>query len=335
MRAVNCDIAISVIVPAYNAGNHITRCLESLLCQTSESFEIIVVDDGSTDNTSVLAENILAASPVKSTLLKQKHEGVSRARNFGLEKAAGRYIYFLDSDDTIDESALEKLLSTAVVSGSDCVICGLKKVDETKKVHWCSNRCGFPNEDSLSADELLPLLMRNRVHFRVGSVLFSRDTVVANKLHFTNGCTNGEDTEFFLKMFFHSKKVSFVHEELLTIYAMKGTASRSASLKLFHSVGSMRRLHKYLLQHGVEEETARYLLYRRIPQTYVQIIRALARMGIGFRDYLAIARNGQIRKQLKSFEKFGNEKSDRSAELEVKTLLRFPVLYFLYIRLFR
>ncbi|HDP77564.1 MAG TPA: glycosyltransferase family 2 protein, partial [Mesotoga infera] len=163
MRAVNCDIAISVIVPAYNAGNHITRCLESLLCQTSESFEIIVVDDGSTDNTSVLAENILAASPVKSTLLKQKHEGVSRARNFGLEKAAGRYIYFLDSDDTIHESALERLYSTAVTSRSDCVMCGLKKVDDTGKVYWRFDWRSFPDEVSLSASELFPLLVRNRV----------------------------------------------------------------------------------------------------------------------------------------------------------------------------
>jgi len=332
---MNCDIAISVIVPAYNAGNHITRCLESLLCQTAESFEIIVVDDGSTDNTSVLAENILAASPVKSTLLKQKHEGVSRARNLGLEEAVGRYIYFLDSDDIIHESALERLYSTAVTYRSDCVMCGLKKVDDTGKVYWRFDRRSFPDEVSLSASELFPLLVRNRVHFRVGSVFFHRGTALANKLHFTDGCTNGEDTEFFLKIFFHSRKVSFVNDELLTIHAMKGTASRSASLKLFHSVGSMRRLHKYLLQHGVEEETARYLLYRRVPQTYVQIIRALARMGIGFRDYLAIARNGHIREQLKSFEKFGNEKSDRSAELEVKTLLRFPVLYFLYVRLFR
>jgi len=332
---VKNDIAISVIVPAYNAGNHIARCLQSLLSQTLESFEIIAVDDGSTDDTSALVESILAKSTLKSTLLHQRHGGVSRARNFGLEKALGRYIYFLDSDDTIDESALEKLLNAAINSDSDCVMCGLKKVDETGKVCWCSNRCGFPNEESVSADELFPLLVRNTVYFRVGSVLFDRGTAVNNELHFTNGCTNGEDTEFFLKMFFHSRKVSFVDEELLTIHAMKGTASRRPSLKLFHSVGSLRRLHKYLLQHGADDETARYLEHRRIPQTYVQIIRSLARMGIGFRNYLAIARHGRIRAQIKDFERFGNERSDRRTELEVKTLLRFPVVFYLYARLFR
>jgi len=335
MKAMISDIAISVIIPAYNAGNHITRSLESLLCQTFASFEIIVVDDGSTDDTSTVVESILARSTLKSTLLHQRHGGVSRARNFGLEKALGRYIYFLDSDDSIHESTLERLYSTAITSGADCVMCGLKKIDETGKVCWCSNRCGFPNEESISADELFPLLVRNKVHFRVGSVLIDRDTVVTNKLHFTNGCTNGEDTELFLKMFFHSRKVSFVDEELLTIYAMKGTASRRASLKLFHSVGSLRRLHKYLLQHGVDDETARYLEHRRIPQTYVQIIRWLARMGIGFRNYLAIARHGSIRAQIKDFERFGNERSDRRTELEVKTLLRFPVVFYLYARLFR
>jgi len=335
MKEMINDIAISVIVPAYNAGNHITRSLESLLCQTFTSFEIIVVDDGSTDDTSSVVESILARSTLKSTLLHQRHGGVSRARNFGLEKAVGRYIYFLDSDDYIDKSSLEKLLNAAFNSGSDCVMCGLKKVDETGKVYWCSNRCGFPNEESISADELFPLLVRNTVYFRVGSVLFDKGTAVTNELHFTNGCTNGEDTEFFLKMFFHSRKVSFVDEELLNIHAMKGTASRRASLKLFHSVGSLRRLHKYLLQHGVDDETAQYLEHRRIPQTYVQIIRYLARMGIGFRNYLAIARHGQIRAQIKKFERLGEDRSDRSAELEVKVLLRFPVMFYLYARLFR
>lgn len=85
----------------------------------------------------------------------------------------------------------------------------------------------------------------------------------------------------------------------------------------------------------MDDETAQYLEHRRIPQTYVQIIRYLARMGIGFRNYLAIARHGQIRAQIKKFERLGEDRSDRSAELEVKVLLRFPVMFYLYARLFR
>ena len=113
------EVTITVIVPAYNAGDHITRCLDSLLNQIFDDFEIIVVDDGSSDDTLALAEKALSKSKIKSTVLSQKHGGVSRARNLGLEKATGRYIYFLDSDDTIDSSTLEKLHSTAVMSDSD------------------------------------------------------------------------------------------------------------------------------------------------------------------------------------------------------------------------
>ena len=329
------EVTITVIVPAYNAGDHITRCLDSLVNQTFDDFEIIVVDDGSSDDTLALAEKALSKSKIKSTVLSQKHGGVSRARNLGLEKATGRYIYFLDSDDTIDSSTLEKLHSTAVMSDSDCVMCGLRKVDENGNIFWCSGRYGFPGETTVTGDELLPLLVQNRVHFRVGSMMFSMDIAKSNRLRFTPGCTNGEDTEFLLKMFFYCRKISFVDEELLTIHAVQGTASRRPSLQLFHSVGSLRRLNRYLQRHGADGEISYYLEHKRIPHTYVQIIRLLVRMGITFGDYLALAKNRGVKEQISAFERPGNEKSDRRTEIEVKTLLKSPFMFYIYSKFLR
>jgi len=329
------EVTITVIVPAYNAGDHITRCLDSLVNQAFDDFEIIVVDDGSSDDTLALAEKVLSKSEIKSAVFSQEHGGVSRARNLGLEKSIGQYIYFLDSDDTVDASTLEKLHSTAVMSDSDCVMCGLKKADKNGNVFWHSGRCGFPDENTVTGSELFPLLIQNRVHFRVGSMMFNKDIAKSNRLRFMPGCTNGEDTEFLLKIFFHCRKISFVDEELLTIHAVQGTASRRPSLQLFHSVGSLRRLNRYLQRHGADGEISYYLEHKRIPHTYVQIIRLLVRTGIAFSTYLALAKNRGVREQIKAFERPGDEKSDRRTEIEVRTLLKSPLTFYIYSKFLR
>jgi glycosyltransferase involved in cell wall biosynthesis len=94
--------SISVVLPAYNAEERIEKCLELLLEQEFEAFEIIVVDDGSTDQTANLARRALAKSRVPATVLTQVNSGPSAARNAGWRKAAARWVQFIDDDDAID-----------------------------------------------------------------------------------------------------------------------------------------------------------------------------------------------------------------------------------------
>ena len=99
---------ISIIVPAYNASKYIEKCLNSILSQTYKNFEIIVVNDGSTDNTLDILKKCSEQSD-KIKIVAQKNKGVSAARNNGLEHAKGQYIAFVDADDTLEQEFLERM----------------------------------------------------------------------------------------------------------------------------------------------------------------------------------------------------------------------------------
>lgn len=104
---------ISVIIPTYNEGKNIINCLESLSAQTYSDFEIIMVDDGSTDNTLNIIDNLQSSIP-NFQFLKQKHKGPGAARNFGTKKARGEILVFVDADMTFDKDFLEELVDPIV-----------------------------------------------------------------------------------------------------------------------------------------------------------------------------------------------------------------------------
>lgn len=113
---------ISIIVPIYNAEQFITKCVDSILTQTERSLELILVNDGSTDNSGTICDEY-AKRIHRVKVIHQKNAGVSAARNAGIEMATGQYIGFVDSDDWIEPKMYERLLSEAERTGSDVVMC--------------------------------------------------------------------------------------------------------------------------------------------------------------------------------------------------------------------
>lgn len=116
---------ISVIVPVYNVGKFLARCVESILDQTFTDFELILVDDGSTDNSLVLCDHF-AERDSRVKVIHQKNAGVSAARNAGLDIMSGNYIMFVDSDDAVHPEILRILYDISAAKGSDISICGME-----------------------------------------------------------------------------------------------------------------------------------------------------------------------------------------------------------------
>ncbi|MGN1399856.1 MAG: glycosyltransferase [Erysipelotrichaceae bacterium] len=114
-------VKVSVIVPVYNTKEYLPKCINSLLDQTLDSLEIILVDDGSTDGSSKLLDEYSSQKGIK--VFHIPNSGVSRARNFGISQAGGQYIGFVDSDDYIDRQMFAKLYNQAVKDDSDVVYC--------------------------------------------------------------------------------------------------------------------------------------------------------------------------------------------------------------------
>ena len=117
---------ISIIVPIYNSSQYIDRCIASVLSQTYESFELLLIDDGSTDDSYACCEKWRTRD--KRIILKQqKNSGVSVARNRGLADAKGHYILLLDSDDWLASNTLEILVDVQSQNNADCIIFGFNQ----------------------------------------------------------------------------------------------------------------------------------------------------------------------------------------------------------------
>lgn len=123
------DEKISVIVPIYKVEKYICRCVDSILCQSYHNLEIILVDDGSPDGCPAICDEY-ARQDERVLVIHQKNQGLSAARNAGLEKANGKYIFFADSDDFIDENVIKVMVESAEEKDADLVLCNYMCVDE-------------------------------------------------------------------------------------------------------------------------------------------------------------------------------------------------------------
>jgi glycosyltransferase involved in cell wall biosynthesis len=116
---------ISIIVPIYNAEKYLKKCIDSLLKQTKKELEFILINDGSTDSTHDIIKKY---NDKRIKYFKNKNQGIGKTRNFGIEKATGKYIMFVDSDDYLTETACEELYDKVIETKADLVICDFYKV---------------------------------------------------------------------------------------------------------------------------------------------------------------------------------------------------------------
>lgn len=121
---------ISVIVPVYNVASYLNRCMDSIYGQTYRKLQIILVDDGSTDGSGLLCDEIQAKHNDNTIVVHKENGGLSSARNAGLDKVTGKYCLFIDSDDYIEPEMIEQLYAMLVKTDSDMSICSYRKVNE-------------------------------------------------------------------------------------------------------------------------------------------------------------------------------------------------------------
>ena len=124
---------ISVIVPVYNIEAYLRKCIDSILAQTYTNLEIILVDDGSTDNSGEIC-NEYAAKDARIRVIHKGNGGLSSARNTGIDIATGKYIGFVDSDDYLAPDMYEKLLGAIVNNHADISVCNVHHVDENEEL---------------------------------------------------------------------------------------------------------------------------------------------------------------------------------------------------------
>ena len=191
--------SVSVIVPAYNVQDYIDKCLNSLVNQTLDSMEIIVVNDGSTDKTKEKILQFCDKYPDKIKYLEKENGGLSSARNFGMPHATGEYIAFLDSDDYVEKNMYEEMYEEAKKNDYDMVECDFI---------W-----EYPNkikeDHGILAKNKKELIAKNRVV--AWNKLIKRKITESAKVEFPIGLRY-EDVEFFYKLVPYLNKVSLVNK---------------------------------------------------------------------------------------------------------------------------
>ena len=178
----------SIIIPVYNAESTISRCVDSILSQSFSDFELLLIDDGSTDKSAEICDRYESSDSRVRTVHK-KNSGPSRARNTGIELSTGEYLLFVDSDDYVEKEYIERFNDNK----SDLTVCGTKNVNElgvVLSVVKHSEENHFDKEPDYSA------LFRRGVVFSPWGKLFIRDIIVNNKITFPTDISWGEDGIF-------------------------------------------------------------------------------------------------------------------------------------------
>ena len=224
---------ISVIIPNYNNDKFIGDCLDSVLAQTYTDIEIIVVDDGSSDN-SVAVIRKYCESNNNIKLICQKNLNAAIARNRGLSEAKGEFVMFLDSDDFLEKNALENLLNSLKSENADLAIGGYKEIDVDGKL------LGFtflPDEKNVCGKEKIVKEL-SKLGPIPSNKLYRMDIIRKHDLCWGN-VRIGQDLNFYLKYLSCCKKVALINKNIFLYRITANSVSRSFVFRIFDIVNSL------------------------------------------------------------------------------------------------
>lgn len=187
---------VSIIIPAYNAEDHIKHCVDSVLEQSYENVEVICIDDGSIDKTPEILQ-FLTQKDNRVLFLKQEHLGVSAARNKGLANAKGKYICFVEADDHVEEESYEILVRNAEKENVDMIVYG--SATEGEVPDWFTSQSPlkggcYKNRKTINA------LFEKREARSLWTCFFKKELLDKNGIKFNENVSLGEDTLFLFEL---------------------------------------------------------------------------------------------------------------------------------------
>lgn len=201
------NIKISVIIPVYNTEKYLDQCLNSILLQTLEEIEIIVVNDNSTDNSLNIIKEYIKKDNRIILIDKKKNEGVSQARNSGIEAAQGKYIFCIDSDDWIEEKCLEEMYERAISYNADVVITDFYfDLAEKNRVYYAVDQ--ESENIVMSKQEIFKnILEQKKTLPAIWNKLIKKELYIKNNIKFPVGISVGEDLLVTTILLYFSEKI--------------------------------------------------------------------------------------------------------------------------------
>ncbi len=218
---------VSVIVPIYNGEKYLRQCLDSLANQTLDSYEVICINDGSTDGTREILEEYMTRYPSVFRVFHISNSGAWNARERGIQEAHGEYIGFCDCDDYVEISMYETLYNRAVESESDMVVCAFQRVDGVTNKVVSTEMTQYKDKvfDTNQSKDVLPV-----VNTALWNKLIRRD-IVAKHVVLDKKPRVAEDMMFLLSLYPRIHRLAFCEEPLYTYFVREGSAMSRVSLE--------------------------------------------------------------------------------------------------------
>ncbi|MEA4935058.1 Undecaprenyl-phosphate 4-deoxy-4-formamido-L-arabinose transferase [bioreactor metagenome] len=250
----------SLIIPVYNVEKYIEKCVRSCLMQDipASEYEIILINDGSPDNSLSIVES-LGAEFSNIIIHSQDNAGLSAARNKGLSQAKGKYIWFIDSDDWIEENCLDELYEQMEKFSLDVLVFNAYETDGFQLRNRFDEK-KIKTEKVIEGKNYLYLFNNS---FTVWNNIFRRDFLIDNNLYFIKNIYH-EDNEFTPRMFYFARKVMIYGKSLYYVYQNPASITRSVNPKKAFDLLQVANLHKVFCNTIVNEKKIKIVFYNCI-----------------------------------------------------------------------
>lgn len=254
---------ISVIVPVYNVESYLDKCLNSLVNQTLKDIEIIIVNDGTKDNSEKIIKKYLKKYK-NIKYFKKENGGLSSARNYGISKSSGEYIGFVDSDDFIDTTMYEKLYNKIIENDYSIAVCDVYLVFDKKLTYTSSNI----KKDALTKEEIKETMLN--VYPTVWNKLYKKE--LFNDLKFKEKVWF-EDVEILYRMFPYLDKIGVVKEPLYYYVQREGAITSKVTNKIYDYIDNFNGIVKYYKDSFIFNEYKNELEYSYVRYIYATFIK--------------------------------------------------------------
>lgn len=256
------ECKLSIIVPVYGVEKYIDKCLNSLVKQSLKEIEIIVVNDGTKDNSQKIIDKYVKKYPDKIKSYIKENGGQGSARNYGLKKATGEYIGYVDSDDFVEKDMYKKLYNKAKENNYDIVVCGNYNVSED---YQNKNIDTFINNYNTDLENIFFGKMA------VWNKIYKRDILIKNKLEFKEKVWY-EDLAFTLKAIMNSNTFAFIDEPLYDYLIREGSTMNNSNVQRnLEILDAFNDILSYI-KHNKKEEYFSKIEFLAIDHIYISAI---------------------------------------------------------------
>lgn len=306
------NIKVSVIMPVFNEAEYISTALDSVINQNFDSFEVIVVDDGSTDDTLKIAEEKFSNSEIPHKIIHQENSGVSSARNRGIAEASGEYLVFVDGDDYILTGHLSELYNP----GYDFSL-----IQMVKKENGQLTTPHLYDVSEMKSEDFIKMELEMKIPFNFVQLSYKRDIITENGLKYREDVSYGEDTDFAMRALILGDNIAISNE--ITYYYLQHEESliSTSKLKRFDYIPVLEDLAVFFEKHD-KNDLARLIHTSRIPRAIFGNMNYFFYNDYDYDEVIAKM------KELDLFDKLAKFEGDSKFALKIRLFLFNPKLYY-------